>query len=70
MIKLYRDDREEFEKHYHQRSRVESVYLLKRVFGNHLTSRRRRSQRNEHYLRAINYNIEIANLTSIKEMER
>jgi len=48
MIKLYRDDREEFEKHYHQRSRVESLYsALKRVFSNHLTSRRRRSQRNE-----------------------
>jgi len=43
--KLYRDDREEFDEHYHQRSRVESV--LKKVFGNHLSSRRR-SQRNEH----------------------
>jgi len=68
-IKLYRDDREEFDEHYHKRSRVKSVYsVLKRVFGNHLSSRRRRSQRNEHYLRTINYNIEIANMTSIKAM--
>ena len=71
ILKLYRDDREEFDKHYHQRSRVESVYsVLKRVFGNHLSSRRRRSQRNELYLRAINYNIGVANLTPIKEMAR
>jgi len=69
MIKLYREDKEEFNKHYHQRSRVESAYsVLKRVFGNALSSRRRRSQRNELYLRAINYNIGIANMTSIKGM--
>ena len=42
---------------------------MKRVFGNHLSSRRR-SQRNEPHLRAINYNIEIANITSIKEIVR
>jgi len=69
MLKLYREDREEFDKHYHQRSRVESVYsVLKRVFGNALSSTRRRSQRNELYLRVINYNIGIANMMSIKEM--
>jgi transposase len=69
MLKLYREDREEFDKHYHQRSRVESVYsVLKRVFGNALSSRRKRSQRSELYLRVINYNIGIANMTSIKEL--
>jgi hypothetical protein len=41
--------------------------VLKRVFGNNLTSRRRRSQRNELHLRAISYNIGITNLTTIKK---
>jgi len=41
MIKQYRESREEFDKHYHKRSRVESVIsALKRVFGNNLTSKR------------------------------
>jgi transposase len=41
MIKQYRESREEFDKHYHKRSRVESVIsVLKRVFGNNLTSKR------------------------------
>jgi transposase len=55
MIKQYRESKEEFDKHYHKRSRAESVIsVLKRVFGNNLTSRRRRSQRNELHLRIIN----------------
>lgn len=72
MFKLYREDREEFDKHYHKRdSRMESVYLvLKRVFGNNLSSRKRRSERNELCLRSINYNIGITNITSRKEMVR
>ncbi len=54
MIKLYRENKDEFNKHHHQ-PRVESVYsVLKRVLGNALSSRRRRSQRNELYLRVIN----------------
>lgn len=69
MLRLYREEKEEFDKHYNQRSKVESVYsVLKRVFGNALSSRRRRSQRNELYLRVINYNIGIANIKSIKWM--
>jgi transposase len=68
MIKQYRESREEFDKHYHKRSRVESVIsVLKRVFGNNLTSKKRRSQRNELHLRAISYNIGITNLTTIKK---
>jgi len=48
---------------------VESVNsILKRVFGNHLSLRRRRSQRNEHHLRVISYNIRIANRILIKAM--
>jgi hypothetical protein len=41
--------------------------VLKRVFGNNLTSKKRRSQRNELHLRAISYNIGITNLTTIKK---
>jgi len=37
MIKQYRESREEFDKHYHKRSKAESVIsVLKRVFGNNL----------------------------------
>jgi transposase len=71
MIKQYRESREEFNKHYQKRSRVESVISeLKRIFGNNLTSRRRRSQRNELHLRAISYNIGITSLITIKGKER
>ncbi len=38
---------------------------MKRVLQ-YLSSRRRRSQRNELHLRVISYNIGIANMTSIK----
>jgi len=68
MVKLYREDKNEFEKHYHQRSLVESVYsVLKTVFGNHLSSRRRKAQRRELMCRVIAYNIDRANLAAVKE---
>jgi len=48
MIKLYLKDKKSFMKRYHGRSRVESVYsILKRCFGNHLSSKRRSLQRRE-----------------------
>jgi len=68
MVKLYREDKNTFEKHYHQRSLVESVYsVLKTVFGNHLSSRRRKAQRRELMCRVIAYNIDRANLATVKE---
>lgn len=71
MIKLYRNDRKMFDRHYHRRSLVESVYsVLKTVFGNHLTSRRRKTQRRELMRRVIAYNIDRVNLTAIKEEMR
>jgi len=72
MIKLYREDRKIFDRHYHQRSLVESVYsVLKTVFGNHLTSRRRKAQRRELMCRVIAYNIDRVNLKAIEnEMSR
>ena len=72
MIKLYREDRRMFDRHYHQRSQVESVYsVLKTVFGNHLTSRRRKAQRRELMCRVVVYNIDRVNLKAVeKEMNR
>ena len=72
MITLYREDRKMFDRHYHQRSLVESVYsVLKTVFGNHLTSRRRKAQRRELMCRVVAYNIDRVNLKAIeKEMSR
>jgi len=68
MVKLYREDKNTFEKHYHQRSLVESVYsVLKTVFGNHLSSRRKKAQRRELMCRVIAYNIDRANLATVKE---
>ena len=68
MIKLYREDRKMFERYSHQRSRVESVYsVLKTVFGNHLTSRRRKAQRRELMCRVIAHNIDRVNRVAIQE---
>lgn len=68
MIELYREDRKMFDRHYHQRSLVESVYsVLKTVFGNHLASRRRKAQRRELMCRILAYNIDRINLIAIQE---
>ena len=48
--------------------KAESVIsVLKKIFGNNLTSKKRRSQRNELHLRAISHNIGKTNLTTIKK---
>jgi transposase len=68
MLTLWLEDQATFLKRYHQRSKAESVYsVLKRCYGNHLASRKRRAQRRELYLKTLSYNIEIANLTNIRE---
>jgi len=69
MVMLYLEDKKSFMKRYHNRSRVESVYsILKTCFGNHLSSRKRRMQRRELYLKAIAYNIGRVNLHTIKKI--
>lgn len=61
MIRLYRADREEFDKHYHKRSIAEVPYsVIKRVFGYTLTSLRWITQRIELFIKVIIYNIDIA----------
>jgi transposase len=68
MMTLWFDDEAAFLKRYHQRSKTEFVYsALKRCYGNHLASRKRRAQRRELYLKTLTYNIGIANLTIIRE---
>lgn len=65
---MYIDKEDEFNKHYHKRSLVESVFnVIKGVFGNNLVARKRRMQRKELMLRIIIcYNIGIVNLLEIK----
>lgn len=68
MITLWLEDNESFLKRYHQRSKAESVYsALKRCYGNHLASHRRRTQRRELHLKTLSYNIGVANLTTIRD---
>jgi len=68
MMTLWFEDEAAFLKRYHQRSKAESVYsALKRCYGNHLSSHKRRAQRRELHLRTLSYNIGIVNLTNIKE---
>lgn len=67
MVSLYMDNENEFNRHYHKRSLVESVFnVIKGVLGNNLTARKRRTQRKELMLRVICYNIGIVNLLEIK----
>lgn len=67
MVSLYMDYEEEFNRHYHKRSLVESVFnVMKGVFGNNLAARKRRMQRKELMVRIICYNIGIVNLLDIK----
>ncbi len=70
MIRLRLEDKESFLKRYHQRSKAETVYsVLKRCYGNHLSSRNRTTQRRELHLKTLSYNIGIANRTTIREEE-
>jgi transposase len=68
MITLWLEDQAAFLKRYHQRSKAETVYsVLKRCYGNHLSSRKAKAQRRELHLRILSYNIGIANLTTIRK---
>jgi len=71
MLAFYREDGEAFMARYQGRSRAESVWsVLKRVYGNSLSSRKRRMQRTELHLRTIAYNMGIVNLAEVtKKLE-
>lgn len=71
MMTLWVEDEAAFLKRYHQHSKAESVYsALKRCYGNHLSSHKRRAQRRELHLKTLTYNIGIANLTNIRQQNR
>ena len=58
MVELFRRNIEEFKRHYHQRSKVESVFsVIKEYFGDFVYSRRIEGQLNELLLKVFDYNL-------------
>lgn len=58
MFLLFRDKKEEWSKHYHQRSNVETTFaMVKRRLGEHLLSKNFVAQRNELMMKFICHNI-------------
>ena len=71
MIILFQDNQDEFDRHYHKRSLVESVFaVLKRIFGNSLSLKNKLVQRKELVLRVICYNIRVVNLMGVTKHVR
>ena len=71
MVTLFQDNQDEFDKHYHKRSLVESVFaVLKAIFGNNLSSKNKLVQRKELALRVICYNIRVINLMEVRNHVR
>ena len=71
MVSLFKDNQDEFDRHYHRRSLVESVFaVLKIVFGNNLSSRNKLIQKKELALRVICYNIRVVNLMEVRRHVR
>ena len=66
MIRLFENDPEEFKRHYHARSTVESVFnSIKTRYGNALRCTNRIAQRREIGLRVICRNINTINKLSV-----
>jgi hypothetical protein len=58
MFHYYQYRREEFLKHYHQRSNVESTYsAVKRKFGDHVRARSDTAMKNEVLCKLIGFNL-------------
>ena len=58
MFLLFRDKKEEWEKHYHIRSNVETTFaMIKRRLGEHINSKNYTAQRNELMMKFICHNI-------------
>lgn len=57
MLRMWKDNQNEFKKHYHQRSNIEASFSsLKRKFGSAMRNRKDQSQRNELYAKIVCYN--------------
>ena len=53
---------------YHQRSIIEAVFgAIKRMYGNHLRSRRRARQNREVAIQVICYNVEVVARPQVKD---
>jgi len=60
MIKFWKEHKEEFLKHYHLRSNVESTFsMMKRKFSDHLRSKKDQAQRNELLCIIICHNLSV-----------
>jgi transposase len=58
MYRLFKENKEEFDRHYHKRSNVESVFsMMKRKFGPHIRGKSSLSQENEVLCKALCHNI-------------
>ena len=58
MFRFFRDNKEEFMKHYHKRSNAESVFsMMKRKYGSHVRGKCSISQENEVLCKALCHNI-------------
>ena len=67
MARTHRDELARFMDEYHQRSIIEAVFgAIKRMYGNHLRSRRRARQSREIAIRVICYNIEVVARSHVK----
>lgn len=60
MIRFWRDNREEFERHYHQRSNVESTFsMIKRKFLPYVRSKNFKAQENEILCKIVCHNASV-----------
>jgi transposase len=60
MIRMWRDNRDEFKRHYHLRSNVESTFsMIKRKFSDKLRSKKDQSQKNEILAKIVCHNISV-----------
>ncbi len=68
MIRTHRDEMARFMDEYHQRSIIEAVFgAIKKMYGNHLRSRRRGRQGREIAIRVICYNVEVVARSQVKD---
>ena len=67
MTRTHRDELARFMDEYHQRSIIEAVFgAIKKMYGNHLRSRRRARQSRKMAIRVICYNIEVVARSHVK----
>ena len=67
MYDYFKDNKEEFLRHYHQRSNVETAFsMIKRKFNNNLKTKKDTSQVNEILMKCICHNLAVLGQSSIE----